>query len=210
MALREIAPTLPLPPSPVVTRWGSWLNAVQYYATHYHTIIQVIAAFDKNDASCIAVAQSLISKQLFENLNLINNNFGDISIAIKKLEESNLEISKTIDIIDVVSKKINRASPDPITEQVKQKLHSVFHKNIELSVMRGIVNKLKNKQQISQQESYYLHAPLTSCDVERTFSQYKNCLSDRRRKFTFENLRKYFVVYCNAHNENEGDETVHQ
>ncbi|KAJ4435543.1 hypothetical protein ANN_18159 [Periplaneta americana] len=30
------------------------------------------------------------------------------------------------------------------------------------------------------------------------FSRYKNCLSDRRRRFSFDNLREYIVVYCNA------------
>ncbi|KAJ4438050.1 hypothetical protein ANN_13989 [Periplaneta americana] len=32
------------------------------------------------------------------------------------------------------------------------------------------------------------------------FSRYKNCLSDRRRRFSFDNLREYIVVYCKAVN----------
>ncbi|KAJ4438121.1 hypothetical protein ANN_14060 [Periplaneta americana] len=32
------------------------------------------------------------------------------------------------------------------------------------------------------------------------FSRYNNCLSDRRRRFSFDNLREYIVVYCNAGN----------
>ncbi|KAJ4443433.1 hypothetical protein ANN_05102 [Periplaneta americana] len=32
----------------------------------------------------------------------------------------------------------------------------------------------------------------------QNFSRYKNCLSDRRRRFSFDNLREYIVVYCNA------------
>ncbi|KAJ4432121.1 hypothetical protein ANN_20737 [Periplaneta americana] len=30
------------------------------------------------------------------------------------------------------------------------------------------------------------------------FSRYKNCLNDRRRGYSFDNLREYIVVYCNA------------
>ena len=41
-------------------------------------------------------------------------------------------------------------------------------------------------------------APLTSCDTERSFSMFKNCLSERRRTFSFDNLRMYIVVQCNA------------
>ncbi|XP_028967556.1 uncharacterized protein LOC114828271 [Galendromus occidentalis] len=32
---REIAPGVPLPPQPVLTRWGTWLNAAVYYADHF-------------------------------------------------------------------------------------------------------------------------------------------------------------------------------
>jgi hypothetical protein len=32
-------------------------------------------------------------------------------------------------------------------------------------------------------------SPITSCDVERTFSRYKNWLIDRRRSYTFDNLK---------------------
>ncbi|KAJ4437879.1 hypothetical protein ANN_13818 [Periplaneta americana] len=38
------------------------------------------------------------------------------------------------------------------------------------------------------------------------FSRYKNCLSDRRRRFSFDNLREYIVVYCNAGNCTTDDE----
>lgn len=39
-------------------------------------------------------------------------------------------------------------------------------------------------------------APLTSCDVERSFSQYKAILRDNRRGFSFENFRQCFVTHC--------------
>ena len=37
---RDKAPDVPLPPQPVVTRWGTWINAALYYAEHL-TSIQV-------------------------------------------------------------------------------------------------------------------------------------------------------------------------
>lgn len=39
--LRNIAPDIPLPPAPIITRWGTWLKAVDYYATHFEIIISV-------------------------------------------------------------------------------------------------------------------------------------------------------------------------
>ncbi|KAF0737604.1 Uncharacterized protein FWK35_00020288 [Aphis craccivora] len=41
------------------------------------------------------------------------------------------------------------------------------------------------------------YAPVTSVDVERSFSSYKNILSDRHRSFLFENLKNHLIVQCN-------------
>lgn len=38
---REVAPGIPLPPAPVITRWGTWLDAVVYYSTHWTLILEV-------------------------------------------------------------------------------------------------------------------------------------------------------------------------
>ena len=43
-------------------------------------------------------------------------------------------------------------------------------------------------------------APITSVDVERSFSTYKNILSDNRRSLVFENIKHYIIVQCNAQN----------
>jgi len=45
---------------------------------------------------------------------------------------------------------------------------------------------------------YFMCAPMSSVDVERSFSVYKNSLSsNNRRRFKFENIRKYLIVPCN-------------
>jgi len=41
-----------------------------------------------------------------------------------------------------------------------------------------------------------LYAPITSCDVQRSFSKYKSILRSNRRLFVFENLKLYIVVAC--------------
>jgi hypothetical protein len=43
----------------------------------------------------------------------------------------------------------------------------------------------------------FKYAPVVSVDVERSFSRYKNVLSDNRRFLTFDNLHQLVVVYCN-------------
>jgi len=44
---------------------------------------------------------------------------------------------------------------------------------------------------------HFKYAPVTSVDVERSFSSYKNILSDRRRSFLFENLKNLLIAQCN-------------
>lgn len=45
---------------------------------------------------------------------------------------------------------------------------------------------------------HFKYAPIISVDVERSFSAYKNVLSDNRRKFLFENLKKTLIVQVNS------------
>ncbi|XP_033607792.1 protein tramtrack, beta isoform isoform X2 [Cryptotermes secundus] len=42
------------------------------------------------------------------------------------------------------------------------------------------------------------HAPVISCDVERSFSKYKAIVSDNLRSFKFENLKMHVVIQCNS------------
>jgi hypothetical protein len=44
----------------------------------------------------------------------------------------------------------------------------------------------------------YKYARLVSCDVERTFSQYKSFFRDNRHRFTMHNLKMTFVTHCNS------------
>jgi hypothetical protein len=43
---REEGPTLPRPPQPIVTRWGTWLDAANYYCTNYSEIEKSFNKFD--------------------------------------------------------------------------------------------------------------------------------------------------------------------
>ncbi|KAJ4452283.1 hypothetical protein ANN_03801 [Periplaneta americana] len=44
----------------------------------------------------------------------------------------------------------------------------------------------------------FKYARLTSCDAERSFSQYKSLFRDNRHAFVMENLEMAFVVHCNS------------
>jgi hypothetical protein len=48
------------------------------------------------------------------------------------------------------------------------------------------------------EEIYYKFAPITSCEVERSFSKYKSILVDNRQCFKVENLEQYLVCNVNT------------
>ena len=53
------ASNTPLPPTTVITRWGTWVNAVKYYATNFKLVYSVVNELDREDASSIAILQDL-------------------------------------------------------------------------------------------------------------------------------------------------------
>jgi len=76
---KEEAPTLPLPPQPNVTRWGTWLDTANYYCTNYREIEKIFNKFDRKDSSSIKSVQELFSVTMSRNLAYIKANFCRIS-----------------------------------------------------------------------------------------------------------------------------------
>jgi len=62
------APDIPMPPQPILTRWGTWLDAANYYCENYEVIKNIINKLDENDASSIKKA-----KDIFNNPDLKAN-----------------------------------------------------------------------------------------------------------------------------------------
>ncbi|KAJ4428437.1 hypothetical protein ANN_24474 [Periplaneta americana] len=63
--------------------------------------------------------------------------------------------------------------------------------------MKCWISTLDNPVSNSEQLTALVQAPLTSCDVERSFSRYKAMLRGNRRRMTTENIRHCLVVKCN-------------
>lgn len=82
---------------------------------------------------------------------------------------------------------------------MRQKLQEVFKKNPGLDELKTIAEihtgkNTENYISLTPNEiAAFKWAPVTSVDVERSFSRYKNILSPDRRNFTFENLKMYVI-----------------
>ena len=83
---RQILPNISLPPEPVITRWGTWINAALFYGEHFDDVKEVVAQLDPHDASCIAAAQrDFDNNSVFQNITMIKAHFKTIPMVIEKL-----------------------------------------------------------------------------------------------------------------------------
>ncbi|KAJ4425378.1 hypothetical protein ANN_27993 [Periplaneta americana] len=99
VAVPNNCPGIPLPPQPDLTRWKTWLDAVNYYTEYYGKIMEVIDALDITDNSAVAAVKSLPSEQLLEDILFIDSNFKIESKSIILLESSKLQLSEALNIV---------------------------------------------------------------------------------------------------------------
>ncbi|KAL4152654.1 hypothetical protein QTP88_000487 [Uroleucon formosanum] len=153
---KSIAQGIRLPPEPILTRWGTWLEAAIYYCENFQIICSVINALDENDADSIKKVKLCLLKPGLEN-NLAY---------IKKVKSKFQSLKGTQG------------------KAVLLKLQKVFEKNEGLKMLEKISNILEGKDEISDMSQfpddyscndfvYFKYAPTTSVDVERSFSSYK-------------------------------------
>lgn len=203
---KEEAPSLPLPPKPILTRWGTWLDAADYYCTHYSVIENIFNKFDRDDSSSIRTVQDLFSSTTSRNLAYIKSNFSVISKSIIRLEAVGMQLCNALEIVKKVESELHQAQGE-VAVKICAKLQNVLQRNPGYSTLRTISDILCGKEvEFDNSEleldasdlTCFKYAPVTSCDVERSFSKYKAIVSDNRRSFKFENLKMHVVIQCNS------------
>lgn len=86
--MMEHSPLLPLPPEPILTRWGTWIQAAVYYCEHFEIVKSIVNSFKKDDAISIKTAQKYIEQQHIQTqLVFIKSNFSFLPYAITCLEK---------------------------------------------------------------------------------------------------------------------------
>lgn len=92
-------------------------------------------------------------------------------------------------------------------QPLKTKIETVLEKNVGYKLMVKISNILSGNQESFEglpedlklnNLVYFKYAPITSVDGEHSFSIYKNnMLTNNRRAFKFDNIRKCLIVQSN-------------
>lgn len=196
---------------PVVTRWGTWIEAAIYYADNFSKIESIVNSFDASASESIRLAQAIIanSSKIKIDLAFIKANFSCISVAQTQLQTRGASITEAIGKFDAVGMALRSIRKTAFYD----KFNMVATKNKGLAVLKKITDAIDSNFIDSVEEedenmhfiksltpielACYKFAPVTSSDVERIFSKYKHILNEKRRSFTFENLIKHAIINCN-------------
>lgn len=203
---KSTAPSVPLPPEPVITRWGTWIDAAIYYCDHFQIVKRVIEILNPDDAAAIASAKKLYSDSEIEGqLAFIKSNFNCLTRGIASIQEKGASLERSLTLIREIESNLKNVGGE-VGRRILKKVESVLGKNSGYKTLCDISKVLTGEsfdiscieQELTAGDFvYFKYAPVVSADVERSFSRYKNVLSENRRSLTFDNLRMLVVVYCN-------------
>lgn len=151
--------------------------------------------FDDGDAESIGKAKKLlVSNKLKTDLASIKAYFSIIVAALKEIQSANLELKRSLDLIDQIKVALKRTNK----MELVNKFESISKRNPSNEGLKNLGNILYKNLCIENEEilklnpsdiGYFKFGRTTSSDVERTFSIYNHIFSDRRKKFTFDNLK---------------------
>lgn len=201
-AYKEKLPSVPLPPEPVVTRWGTWLEAVVFYNQHFDAIKGVLNDFDSADGTIVRQCKEAFEdSSIKKSIAMITAHFSHIPESIKMLETRGLTLNESIQMM-IKIRKLNSELPEIFPRKLKEKFENILQNNPGFEPLCQINSFINGMGELlpetisSNVAPKFKYCPVTSVDVERSFSNYKNILTDRRHNLTTENLEKYLIVNC--------------
>lgn len=203
-AFKNAYPDTPLPPEPIITRWGTWISAANYFAEHHQKLKEVIESFDETGNQAIVKAKAALNNSsVVQDLAYVRSNVGDLPDLITTLESRGMDLCNSVALIDDLITK-SKDWKGPIGERMRKKLDAVLQRNPGWKTAQA-VSKILNGEVVPECEltdpqeiAAYRFLPIVSCDVERSFSSLKNVLSDKRRNFKIENLEKTVIILFNS------------
>ena len=131
----------------------------------------------------------------------IATNFSSLSSSITQLEEHNSELVNALEIYQSALRKIG-VSYGEIGKKIIKKSEKVSENNSGLKIIKNIKDLLVGEEvnmdrKFAQHAMYFKYAPLTSVEVERSFSKLNMLISDQRQSLKTENVRKLLIISCN-------------
>lgn len=155
--------------------------------------------FEDSAVSIGKAKQLLKNQEIHQQLIYIKSHFKILVEAIKKLETAGLCLTESLAVLDSVKSSLS-SEGGHVAKLALQKLEAALNKNPGyeyLHNIRKLLNGTNSDIEIDGDWSIFKYAPVTSCDVERSFSWLHNVLNDKRSNYTPDNLEQFFVCHAN-------------
>jgi hypothetical protein len=124
-----------LPPVPIITRRGTWLEAEFYYSDNFTTIQNVFSELNSDDAVSIEKRISIMAEpNLGPNLTFIQSNFRFLPVKITKLESSGLTLFESINVVNYTRETLKMAN-EKVGKEIYDKFQNVIEKNKEFKTL---------------------------------------------------------------------------
>ena len=145
-----------------------------------------------------------MNPKLKPDLAFIKANFGKLPAYITKLEMRGIPLHTAVQVMKAVE-TILREIPGSVGETIRNKYLKIVKRNPDWEHVLLVAEALiGNDTDITELPLVWSPAeigslkycPITSCEVERSFSQFKNILTDNRHQFSLQNLEEYLVIHC--------------
>lgn len=196
---KETLPDVPLPPKPILTRSGTWVEAALFYSEHFKGIKKVLSELSEDSSAAISESNRLAANlQLNQQLAYIKNHFSMFPKLFLELEKQEVLLVDSINLTENFRRTMNSLN-GKIGKCISKKLNDTLSKNKGYQILKDVSIVLNGDfveglQIAPNILSALSNAPITSVDVERSFSAYKLILSDRRQSFLAENIEKHLIV----------------
>ena len=177
------------------------MEAALFYCKHFCDIKQLITELSDENCQAHLGAKHLLENNLLpQPLAFIQSNFTCVLDVISKLELNKLSLVESLNLINQLQTSVDSVS-GTIGRKKREKLKNVLEKsegylfllNVAKIISGDFVENFNLDKSLQGSLKY---APITTVDVERSFSFYKYMYSDRRYKFLMENFENNLIVYC--------------
>ena len=174
-AWKAAYPKVPLPPRPVLTRWGTFIEAAIYYHLYFDIVHDMVHRLKDEEAAAIPKAKKLLENQkLHDQLKWVATNLGFLPEIIKKMEEEGLTVQQSMGLFDEAREKVQQLKGNTEIEAVrverlKAKFESVLEKNPDIGAIRGMLLRSQSGEKLSDSLNLLKWCPLTNVDCERSF-----------------------------------------
>ena len=194
------ASDLALPPQVCVTRWGTWVNGAVWYSVplHFDTFEQVVNNLDPEDAQSIEDCQEVFSSPtLKEDLKFIADHLSFLPPLMRQMEETDVGLVRGLALFEEAEEKVSQI-PGARGEILKQKFAAVKNRNPDLQKIQALRDKIVATRYMPDMGDHKLltYAPVHTADIERSFSTYKNIVTDKRTSLTKENVHRLVIAHC--------------